>query len=82
MDYDLWTRLAALAPLRYVPEVWAAFRLHEGAKSIAEDDRCWPECCACTTAMAGAGFLLTLKYTVRKLVQPLWMWLRKRRLHW
>jgi hypothetical protein len=82
MDYDLWTRLAALAPLRYVPEVWAAFRLHEGAKSIAEDDRCWPEMLRVHYRDGGRRISpLTLKYTVRKLVQPLWMWLRKRRLH-
>ena len=32
-DYDLWVRLAKLAPLRYLPgEPWAAFRLHGGAK--------------------------------------------------
>ena len=43
MDYDLWVRLAALAPLVYVPQLWAAFRLHGEGKSIAADDRCWPE---------------------------------------
>ena len=82
MDYDLWTRLASLAPLRYMPEVWAAFRLHEGAKSIAEDDRCLPEMLRVHYRDGGRRISpLTLKYTVRKLVQPLWMWLRKRRLH-
>ena len=82
MDYDLWTRLATHSPLLYVPELWAAFRLHEGAKSIAADDRCWPEMLRVHYRDGGKKLsLLTLKYTIRKLVQPLWMWLRKRRLH-
>jgi glycosyltransferase involved in cell wall biosynthesis len=43
MDYDLWVRLAKIAPIRYYPRLWANFRLHGGAKSVAADDRCWPE---------------------------------------
>jgi GT2 family glycosyltransferase len=43
MDYDLWVRLARLAPLHYIPEVWANFRLHQTAKSVLSGDRCWPE---------------------------------------
>lgn len=43
MDYDLWVRLARLAPLVYTPRLWANFRLHASGKSVASDDRCWPE---------------------------------------
>ena len=43
MDYDLWVRLAKLAPLHYHPQPWANFRLHGGAKTSLSDDRCWPE---------------------------------------
>ena len=43
MDYDLWVRLARLAPLQYHPRLWANFRLHDGGKSVVADDRCWPE---------------------------------------
>jgi glycosyltransferase involved in cell wall biosynthesis len=43
MDYDLWVRLAKLAPLHYHPRRWANFRLHGRGKSIASDDRCYPE---------------------------------------
>lgn len=43
MDYDLWVRLAKIAPLRYHPRLWANFRLHSSGKSVASDDRCWPE---------------------------------------
>jgi glycosyltransferase involved in cell wall biosynthesis len=43
MDYDLWVRLAKITSLCYYPRLWANFRLHGGAKSVAADDRCWPE---------------------------------------
>ncbi len=43
MDYDLWVRLAKLAPLVYVPRLWANFRLHGEGKSVSMDDRCYPE---------------------------------------
>jgi glycosyltransferase involved in cell wall biosynthesis len=43
MDYDLWVRLAKLAPLHYQPRLWANFRLHGAGKSVASDDRCYPE---------------------------------------
>lgn len=43
MDYDLWVRLAKIAPLVYTPRLWANFRLHSQGKSVARDDRCYPE---------------------------------------
>jgi glycosyltransferase involved in cell wall biosynthesis len=43
MDYDLWVRLAKIAPLQYYPRLWANFRLHGKGKSVISDDRCWPE---------------------------------------
>jgi glycosyltransferase involved in cell wall biosynthesis len=43
MDYDLWVRLAKAAPIQYHPRLWANFRLHASGKSVASDDRCWPE---------------------------------------
>lgn len=43
MDYDLWVRLAKLAPLVYTRSYWANFRLHGGGKSVTMDDRCYPE---------------------------------------
>jgi glycosyltransferase involved in cell wall biosynthesis len=43
MDYDLWVRLAKLAPLVYTRGYWANFRLHGGGKSVTMDDRCYPE---------------------------------------
>jgi glycosyltransferase involved in cell wall biosynthesis len=43
MDYDLWVRLARISALHYLPFAWANFRLHSGGKSVAADERCWPE---------------------------------------
>lgn len=42
-DYDLWVRLAKIAPVGYVPRTWANFRLHEGGKTVYLDDRCYPD---------------------------------------
>ena len=82
MDYDLWVRLAKEAPLIYLPgQVWASFRLHGDAKTIAADNRCWPEMLRVHYRDGGKKLsLMTLKYTIRKVVQPLWIWLRRQRI--
>jgi hypothetical protein len=72
MDYDLWVRLAALVPIHYHPRVWANFRLHTGGKTIAADDRCWPEMLKVHYRDGGSWFgVLPAKYLLRKLVAPL-----------
>ena len=80
MDYDLWVRMARLAPLVYMPgEPWAAFRLHGSAKSIAEDDRCWPEMMRVHYRDGGKVLsVMNLKYWLRKLVAPIIIWRRRR----
>lgn len=81
MDYDLWVRLAAKAPLLYVPELWAAFRLHGDAKSIASDGRCWPEMLRVHYRDGGKPFsVIVAKYWVRKLIAPVLMRRRKNQL--
>jgi glycosyltransferase involved in cell wall biosynthesis len=73
MDYDLWVRLAKLAPLAYLPgQTWANFRLHQSGKTIAADDRCWPEMLK-VHYRDGGRFLapIVAKYYVRRLVAPL-----------
>jgi len=81
MDYDLWTRLATEAPLLYIPEIWAAFRLHEGAKSIAADDRCWPEMLRVHYRDGGKALSpIVFKYWLRKLAAPLLMHRRKKQM--
>ena len=72
MDYDLWVRLAALAPVQYTPRLWANFRLHAQGKTIAADDRCWPEMLKVHYRDGGSWLaVLPLKYSIRKLAAPL-----------
>jgi glycosyltransferase involved in cell wall biosynthesis len=79
MDYDLWVRLAREAQLLYVPELWASFRLHGDTKTIAEDDRCWPEMLRVHYRNGGSKFsAIVAKYYVRKLAAPLLVWRRRR----
>jgi glycosyltransferase involved in cell wall biosynthesis len=36
MDHHLWLRMAAIAPMVYVPEVFASARFHPAAKNVAQ----------------------------------------------
>lgn len=83
MDYDLWVRLAKLAPLVYLPgQVWANFRLHSGGKTIVADDRCWPEMLKVHYRDGGSFFQpIVAKYYLRKLVAPLINWRRQRKMN-
>lgn len=79
MDYDLWVRLAAIAPLKYVQQVWANFRLHGDAKSIAADERCWPEMLKVHRRLGGGIFsIIYAKYVLRVMLGPYLRWRRKR----
>jgi glycosyltransferase involved in cell wall biosynthesis len=79
MDYDLWVRLAARAPIRYVPCVWANFRLHTAGKTMASDERCWPEMVR-VHYRDGGGFFAPIiaKYYLRKMFAPYYRWRRQR----
>jgi glycosyltransferase involved in cell wall biosynthesis len=83
MDYDLWVRLARLAPLHYHPRLWANFRLHGGGKSVVADDRCWPEMLRVHYREGGTWLSpLVLKARLRPLVYAwlpmrLRVWLRR-----
>ena len=79
MDYDLWVRLAKVAPIIYLPRAWANFRLHSDAKTIAADDRCWPEMIRVHYRDGGTFFSpIVAKYYVRKMAAPFIKWKRKR----
>jgi glycosyltransferase involved in cell wall biosynthesis len=76
MDYDLWVRLARLAPLQYTPRLWANFRLHAAGKSTVADDRGWPEMLRIHWRDGGSWFSwLVLKARVRPLI---YAWLPQR----
>lgn len=84
MDYDLWVRLAKLAPLHYHPRLWANFRLHSSGKSVHSDDRCWPEMLRVHYRDGGSRFAwIVAKASIRKLTYS-WLplmtkiWLRQR----
>jgi glycosyltransferase involved in cell wall biosynthesis len=79
MDYDLWLRLAKQAPILFINEHWANFRLHGDAKTIAEDDRCWPDMLRIHLRDGGSRWsLLYMKYLLRKLAGPYLRWKRKK----
>lgn len=78
MDYDLWVRLAKVSKLKYQPKLWANFRLHEDAKSVSNDDRCWPEMLRVHRREGGGMFSwLVFKAKIRPLIYG-WLPLRFR----
>ena len=82
MDYDLWTRIASKTQMKYLAgQTWANFRIHTSGKTIAADDRCWPEMIRVHYRDGGSFFSpIVAKYFVRKLIAPLWSWRFRRRL--
>ncbi len=79
MDYDLWVRLARKAPCRYFPgRTLANFRLHEDAKTISSDARCWPEMLKVHLRDGGSRISpIFVRYYLRRLLAPLITWRRK-----
>jgi len=73
MDYDLWVRIAKIAPLLYTRRVWANFRLHGDSKTLIANDRCWPEMIRVHRREGGSWFSVIVgKYIIRTLIAPLW----------
>lgn len=78
MDYDLWVRLAKLAPILYTAHMWANFRLHQTGKSVVSDERCWPEMVRVHYREGGSWLSpLVFKAKIRPLVYS-WIPLRLR----
>ncbi len=42
-DYDFWVKLSKVSEVRYLPRLWAQFRIHDLGKSVVNDDRCYPD---------------------------------------
>jgi glycosyltransferase involved in cell wall biosynthesis len=82
-DYDLWVKLAKVSEVRYLPRVWANFRLHEAGKSVANDDRCYPDMIRVCERETGRKLTsLRLRYWLRKTFYAripwrMRIWLRK-----
>jgi glycosyltransferase involved in cell wall biosynthesis len=83
MDFDLWVRIARLAPLQYRPGLWANFRLHGEGKSVIADNRCWPEMLRVHYREGGRKLsIIFLKAKLRPLIyawlpQRLRLWVRR-----
>ncbi len=82
MDYDLWRRIARIAPLKYLKGQYLAnFRIHSAGKTILADDRCWPEMLRVHYREGGTFFApIVARYYLRKLFAPIWKWRRRRML--
>ena len=80
MDYDLWVRIAARSAIKYISgQTWANFRIHTSTKTIAADDRCWPEMLRVHYRDGGSFFsVIVAKHFIRKLIAPLWNWRRRK----
>ena len=77
-DYDLWVRLAKIAPVVYVPQVWANFRLHEAGKTVYLDDRCYPDMIRVSRREGGSRFSwLIVRWYLRRTVYA-WLPIRLR----
>lgn len=76
MDYDLWVRIAARAPLKYLPgRTWANFRIHTSSKTNVNDERGWQEMLRVHYRDGGGFFsVIVAKYYLRKIIGPLWKW--------
>jgi hypothetical protein len=72
MDYDLWLRIAKISKIVYQPRLWANFRLHEDAKTIHADERCWPEMLYIHRRDGGSLLsLIYIRYLLRRILAPL-----------
>lgn len=72
MDYDLWVRLARISTLKYLPRLWAQFRLHEDSKTQQNDQRAWDEMLKVHWREGGSWFsVIVVKYWLRRIVAPL-----------
>jgi len=79
MDYDLWIRLARISNIKYIPRVWANFRLHKDGKTISADEQCWPEMLKVHYRDGGSHMApIVWKYWIRKIIAPLINYRRKR----
>ena len=82
-DYDFWVKVSKVSEVRYLPHLWADFRIHHAGKSVVNDDRCYPDLIKVYEREVGKGISwLHLRMYIRRLVYA-WLpfrlraWLRK-----
>jgi len=72
-----------VSELRYIPRLWASFRIHSQGKTVAADERFYPEMILVRERELGKGFSpLHLRAFVRKMIYArlpirFRLWLRK-----
>lgn len=75
MDYDLWTRISSVTPIKFHDEFMAYFRLQSASKSMREASRCWPEMMRIHFREGGSRLsIIYLKYLIRRVVEPIMPW--------
>ena len=81
MDYDLWVRIAKIAPIAFHDRYWSNFRLPSQSKSMTAAARSWPE--IMRVHFRDGGSVLSIiysKYLLRRLLEPAMPWRVKLRL--
>lgn len=82
-DYNMWVKFAKVSEVRYIPRLWANFRLHNAGKSIVNDDRCYPDMLRIRERELGRGPSWLYVRAVARKVFYAWLpwrmrlWLRK-----
>jgi len=80
-DYDLWVRFSKVAELRYLPRLWANFRIHNQGKSLVNDDQCYPDMLRVYEREVGGWFSwLRLRMIARRLFYAWMPWKLRLRL--
>ncbi len=80
-DYDLWVKLAKVSQIRYVPRLWADFRIHEKGKTLVNDDRCYPDMLRVLAREGGGWFSwMRLRWIARRLLYAWVPWRLRLRL--
>jgi glycosyltransferase involved in cell wall biosynthesis len=70
MDFDLWIRIAKVAPLKYVDDEWAAFRIHRQSKTGSALKAMWHEERSVARAHGGQLFSQMFRRHLRDNYKP------------
>jgi glycosyltransferase involved in cell wall biosynthesis len=70
MDFDLWLRIAKVAPLKYIDQEWAAFRIHRASKTGSALKAMWHEERAVARAHGGRLFSPMFRRHLRDNYRP------------